>query len=417
MGKYTIASIAVGTALALMPMRFTLLGIPQPVMSPWEPVVAVAGAIIAIVFTFLTFALPENSEWRGGVKSLLAHDDASLSKGEVDTAMKSYESFHGTDSRESGEQHKKLLEKRKTLYASMVNHFYDLVTDFYEYGWGESFHFAARDIKETFDQSIRRCEYYIALICGIQEGQKVSDLGCGVGGLLSYIVKFTGATVYGVNNNDYQIKLATKHNERDNVQHLIKMMKADFHKIPVQDGFFDHAYAIEATCHATDKLTIYSEAFRIVKPGGKFICIDWLMTHKYDPKNVEHNRIKQGIEVGNGLPNLETIDNAVQAMKKAGFEVLEHFDRGYGKLSYEKNQIPWHQSLKGSWRLSEFRMNSFGRKCTNTFVYALETLRIAPKGSYRVSKLLSDTADDLVKGGDLQIMTPAYFIVARKPLH
>ena len=26
----------------------------------------------------------------------------------------------------------------------MVNHYYNLVTDFYEYGWGKSFHFARR---------------------------------------------------------------------------------------------------------------------------------------------------------------------------------------------------------------------------------------------------------------------------------
>ena len=31
---------------------------------------------------------------------------------------------------------------KQEKYMTMVNSFYDLVTDFYEYGWGESFHFA-----------------------------------------------------------------------------------------------------------------------------------------------------------------------------------------------------------------------------------------------------------------------------------
>lgn len=40
--------------------------------------------------------------------------------------------------------------------------FYNLVTDFYEWGWGQSFHFAPRRKDETFRESIRRAEYVLA---------------------------------------------------------------------------------------------------------------------------------------------------------------------------------------------------------------------------------------------------------------
>ena len=33
------------------------------------------------------------------------------------------------------------LEHRRERYQSFVNHYYDLATDFYEFGWGQSFHF------------------------------------------------------------------------------------------------------------------------------------------------------------------------------------------------------------------------------------------------------------------------------------
>ena len=39
-----------------------------------------------------------------------------------------------------------------------MNKYYDLATSFYEYGWGESFHFAAREIGESFEASIIRQE-------------------------------------------------------------------------------------------------------------------------------------------------------------------------------------------------------------------------------------------------------------------
>lgn len=47
------------------------------------------------------------------------------------------------------------------LFYARVS-FYNLVTDFYEYGWGQSFHFAPRRNNETFRESIRRAEYVLA---------------------------------------------------------------------------------------------------------------------------------------------------------------------------------------------------------------------------------------------------------------
>ena len=36
------------------------------------------------------------------------------------------------------------LGERKEKHTDLANMYYDLVTDFYEYGWGGSFHFAPR---------------------------------------------------------------------------------------------------------------------------------------------------------------------------------------------------------------------------------------------------------------------------------
>ena len=58
-------------------------------------------------------------------------------------------------------------------------------------------------------QAIARHEHYLALQAGITENMKVLDVGCGVGGPAREIVKFTGAHVTGLNNNDYQIDRAT----------------------------------------------------------------------------------------------------------------------------------------------------------------------------------------------------------------
>lgn len=38
--------------------------------------------------------------------------------------------------------------------------------------------------------------------------------------------------------------------------------------IPAKDNEFDCAYSIEATCHAPNKVELFKEISRVIKPGG-----------------------------------------------------------------------------------------------------------------------------------------------------
>lgn len=60
------------------------------------------------------------------------------------------------------------IEERKKNYSTMVVSFYNLVTQFYEFGWGHSFHFAPRHKGESFEASIARQEFYLALRLHLQ---------------------------------------------------------------------------------------------------------------------------------------------------------------------------------------------------------------------------------------------------------
>lgn len=55
--------------------------------------------------------------------------------GDVKEAVKLYEEYHKSGWSNKGQQ---------MSYMDMVNKYYDLATSFYEFGWGESFHFAHR---------------------------------------------------------------------------------------------------------------------------------------------------------------------------------------------------------------------------------------------------------------------------------
>jgi len=54
------------------------------------------------------------------------------------------------------------VQVRQEKYMDMVNDFYNMVTDIYEFGWGHSFHFGPRHKWESFEASIARSEMWIA---------------------------------------------------------------------------------------------------------------------------------------------------------------------------------------------------------------------------------------------------------------
>jgi sterol 24-C-methyltransferase len=112
------------------------------------------------------------------------------------------------------------LARRREHYAQMVNNFYDLVTDFYELGWGQSFHFAPRHRGESTLASPARHEFFLALRLGLRPGMRVLDAGCGIGGPMRAIARFSGATIVGINNNAYQIKRGVEQTRTAALGHL-----------------------------------------------------------------------------------------------------------------------------------------------------------------------------------------------------
>lgn len=112
--------------------------------------------------------------------------------------------------------------------ADCLVSYYNLATDLYEYGWGQSFHFCRFSHREPFFQAIARHEHYLAHSMGIKENMKVLDVGCGVGGPAREIAKFTGAHITGLNNNDYQIDRATHYAAQEGLSNQLEYVKGDF---------------------------------------------------------------------------------------------------------------------------------------------------------------------------------------------
>jgi len=337
------------------------------------------------------------------IRAIARADSSKDARGETEKTMNEYSALQDEDAGGT-------VDVRKSNYTKLVNSYYNLVTDFYEFGWGQSFHFAPRHKWESFECSVARHEMWLAHKMKIEAGQRILDVGCGVGGPMRTIARFTGAHVVGLNNNDYQIQRGKILNQQAGLSSKCSFIKADFMKVPQEDNLYDGIYQVEATCHAPDKVGVYKEIKRLLKPGQYFGGYEWIITNDYDPKNPEHVRIKKGVEVGNGLADLEKPQVILDALKEAGFEVLEAYDLAPG------SEKPWYLALSPTFTISGFLHTGFGRWLTGGMVRALEFIRLAPTGSTRAHDLLQDAARDLVLGGQKNIFSPMFFLLARKPI-
>lgn len=293
----------------------------------------------------------------------------------------------------------KEIEKPENV-PDFVDTFYNLVTDIYEWGWGQSFHFSPAIPGKSHRDATRLHEEMAVDLIRVKPGQKILDVGCGVGGPMRAIASHSRANVVGITINDYQVKRATLHNKKAGLDSLCEVVCGNFLQMPFADNSFDGAYSIEATCHAPKLEEVYAEVFRVLKPGALYVSYEWVTTDKYKGEDAEHVEVIQGIERGDALPGLRSYSDIAETAKKVGFEVVQEKD-----LASPPSQ-PWWTRLKMG-RIAYWR--------NHVVVTVLSAVGIAPKGTVDVHEMLFKTADYLTRGGETGIFSPMHMILCRKP--
>lgn len=305
-----------------------------------------------------------------------------------------YSASYGTGAGEG------VMDRSKTVH--LVDVFYSLVTDIYEWGWGQSFHFSPGLPGKNWRASEAAHEARIPSILAARPGDKILDCGCGVGGPMRTIAAVSGAHVTGITINEYQVQRATAHNKKQGLAPLTTVVRGDFTKMPFDANTFNGAYAIEATCHAPKLEDVYGEIFRVLKPGSLFVSYEWVSTKKYDANNPEHVKIMDEINFGNGLPEMRTYKEAEASGKAVGFDLVWSQDLAISSVVCS----PWYN------RLSSLTMTL---PLNHAIVSTLDFLRLCPKGMKEVHLMLVSVAKSLIKGGETGVFTPMHMLVFKKP--
>lgn len=210
-------------------------------------------------------------------------------------------------------------QQRQARYQTMVPAYFERVTDTYRDKWSDSFHFALFRGDESLHDALLATEKQIADEGKFGPGQRVLDIGCGVGGPALTIAAHSGAHITGVSITPRQIEIARQRAAERGLEKLTQFEVADAMALPFADGSFDAAYVFDASCHMPDKAAFCRETARILRPGGTFLGLDWFK--KDGLSRDEEERYIEPICSCHSVPNLSGLTEFGGYLTNAGLTV------------------------------------------------------------------------------------------------
>lgn len=105
-------------------------------------------------------------------------------------------------------------------------------------------------------------------------GQKVLDVGCGIGGPCRMLADEFDCTVTGIDLSAEFIRTAVGLSQLVNLDHKTKFVVGDAVHLPFEDDSFDVVWTQHVQMNIPDKNKYYSEIARVLKPRGLFLYYD-----------------------------------------------------------------------------------------------------------------------------------------------
>lgn len=206
----------------------------------------------------------------------------------------------------------------------------------------------------------RAASLEIVAALGLSADSQVLDLGSGLGGPARTLAEVTGCTVTGIDLTPEFCEVATAISEWTGLSARTTFRVGDATATGLPDASVDAVLSVHAAMNIPDKAALYAEAFRLVRPGGRFVV--------YDVLQGEGGDVRYPVPWASDSTTsfLATPEDMRGLLSAAGFQVVSEVDSSAESLAWFQ-QVRARIAREGPppVTFAAFLGDAFGQMATN----------------------------------------------------